>query len=147
LHRDSQRNLQEITTPHGHWIKFWYDALSRIKRAADDNGHWAEYAYDQDGMLRSVILSSGRERHYEYNGVLMTRITDEKGRVLLQNWYDDRFLIRQQFGDGAIYAYKYDWPEEQYFPREVTVILPNGTRQKVTVGNSVPDFVKNPQAH
>jgi len=147
LHRDPQRNLQEILTPHGHWIRFSYDELSRIKRAEDDSGRWAEYAYNQDGMLKSVILSSGRERHYEYNGVLMTRITDEKGRALLQNWYYDRFLMRQQFGDGAIYAYKYDWPEEQHFASSVTVILPNGKRQEVSGANYVPDFVKNPQAH
>jgi YD repeat-containing protein len=36
LKRDSQRNLQEIRTPHGHWIRFGYDDLSRITRAEDD---------------------------------------------------------------------------------------------------------------
>jgi YD repeat-containing protein len=25
LRRDPQRNLQEIRTPHGHWIRFAYD--------------------------------------------------------------------------------------------------------------------------
>jgi len=38
LHRDPQRNLQEIKTPHGHWIRFSYDDSSRIKRAEDDAG-------------------------------------------------------------------------------------------------------------
>ena len=40
LLRDSQRNLREIRTPHGHWIRFSYDGLSRIARAEDDAGHW-----------------------------------------------------------------------------------------------------------
>jgi hypothetical protein len=31
---------------------------------------------------------------------MMTRITDEKGQVLLQNWYQSKILTRQQFGNG-----------------------------------------------
>jgi YD repeat-containing protein len=143
LHRDPQRNLQEITTPHGHWIRFSYDDLSRIKRAEDDAGHWAQYEYSGDGMLKSVITSSGRERHYEYNGVLMTQITDERGRVLLHNWFQQRFLERQQFGNGAIYSYQYDWAPDEYYPRRVWVTLPDQTKRELSVGASVPEFLKN----
>jgi len=68
LKRDGKRNLQEISTPHGHWLRFSHDDLSRIKRAEDDAGEWAEYDYNSDGMLATVILSSGRQRHYGYEG-------------------------------------------------------------------------------
>src|SRR6202166_2348021 len=104
LRRDPQRNLQEIKTPHGHWIRFNYDDLSRIKRAEDDAGHWAQYEYNSDGMLEAATLSSGRQRQYEYDGALMTRIINERGRVLLRNWYESGVLTRQQFENGAIYS-------------------------------------------
>jgi YD repeat-containing protein len=32
LRHDPQRNLQEIRTPQGHWIRFAYDDQSRLKR-------------------------------------------------------------------------------------------------------------------
>lgn len=143
LKRDPRRNLQEIRTPHGHWIRFSYDDSSRIKRAEDDAGHWAQYEYNADGMLKSAVLSSGRERHYEYDGVLMTQITDENGRLLIRNWFRQRFLIRQQFGNGAVFVYSYDWPRDEYYPRKVLVTLPDATKREVRVADSVPEFVKN----
>ena len=143
LKRDPRRNLQEIRTPHGHWIRFTYDDSSRIKRAEDDAGQWAQYEYNGDGMLTSAILSSGRERHYEYDGVLMTQITDENKRLLLRNWFRQRFLIRQQFGSGAVFVYSYDWPSDEYYPRKVLVTLPDPTKREVRVADSVPEFVKN----
>jgi YD repeat-containing protein len=143
LHRNPQRNLQEIATPHGHWIRFSYDDFSRIKRAEDDAGHWAQYQYNDAGMLKSAILSSGRERHYDYNGVLMTQITDESGHMLIHNWYWQRFLQRQQFGNGAVYSYRYDWAPDETFPKRVWVTLPDRTRRELSVTDSVPEFVRN----
>jgi YD repeat-containing protein len=143
LRRDPQRNLQEIETPHGHWIRFSYDDSSRIKRADDDAGHWAQYEYNADGMLKSAMLSSGRERHYEYDGVLMTLIKDENEHVLLHNWFRERFLQRQQFGNGAVYSYSYDWAPDEYYPKRVWVTQPDKTTRDLSVGASVPEFVKN----
>ncbi len=148
LRRDGQRNLQEIRTPHGHWIRFGYDALSRITRAEDDAGRWARYEYNADGMLSHAVLSSGRERHYEYQGTLMTEIKDENGRVLLHNWYESGTLIRQQFGNGAaVYSYSYDWAPNRYYPDKVVVTLPDHTQRDVQVADSVPEFVKNYDRH
>jgi len=143
LHRDPQRNLQKIRTPHDHWISFSYDDLSRIKQAGDDAGHWARYEYNQDGMLKSAILSSGRERHYDYNGTRMTRIADETGRVLLRNWYDSEVVIQQQFANGAVYQYAYGWAPDRYYPDKVVVTLPDSAKREVRVADSVPEFVKN----
>jgi hypothetical protein len=98
-------------------------------------------------MLESVIFSSGRERHYDYDGVLMTRVTDENGRVLIRNWYTQRFLQKQQFGNGGVYSYSYDWPHDEYFPRKVDVTLPDGASRELSVGGSVPEFVRNNQRH
>jgi YD repeat-containing protein len=143
LRRDPRRNLQEIRTPHGHWIRFAYDDQSRIKRAEDDAGNWAKYEYNSDGMLENATLSSGRQRQYGYDGALMTRITDEKGHVLLQNWYQSKILMRQQFGNGETYSYTYDWKPDRYYPDKVVVTLPDRTRRDVNVAGAVPEFVKN----
>jgi len=143
LRRDPQRNLQEIKTPHGRWIKFNYDDLSRIKRAEDDAGHWAQYEYNSDGMLEAATLSSGRQWHYEYDGALMTRIINEKGRVLLRNWYESGVLMRQQFENGAIYSYSYDWAPNRFYADKVVVTLPDQTKRDVSVAGAVPEHFKN----
>jgi YD repeat-containing protein len=143
LRRDPQRNLQEIKTPHGHGIKFTYDDLSRIKQAEDDAGHWARYEYNSDGMLKSAILSSGRERHYDYDRTHMITIADETGRILLRNWYQRECVIRQEFANGMVYRYAYDWPKGRYYPNKVVVTMPNFTNREVHVADSVPEFVQN----
>jgi YD repeat-containing protein len=143
FHRDPQRNLQEIRTPHGHWIRFKFDDLSRIVQGEDDAGKWTRYSYNSDGMLTDVVLSSGRERHYTYQGTLMIQITNEKRNVLLRNWYDGSLLIRQQFGQGEIYSYEYQWPRNTYCPEKVVVTLPDEATKEVQVCDSVPNFVRN----
>jgi hypothetical protein len=87
--------VQEIRTPRGHWIKFDYDALSSITGAANDVGAWALYEYNSDGMLEDGKVSSGRQPHYQYEGVLMTQVSDESGRVLIKNSYE-RGLLKTQ---------------------------------------------------
>lgn len=143
LHRDPQRNLQEIRTPHGHWIKFTYDDSSRIVKAENDAGKWTRYTYNSDGMLADAIFSSGRERHYTYQGALMTQISDEKKNVLLRNWYNNSLLVRQQFGDGENYSYEYDWLQNTYCPDKVVVTLPHYATKEIRVCDWVPDLVRN----
>jgi YD repeat-containing protein len=143
LDRDPQRNLKQITTPHGHWIRFTYDNSSRITRAEDDAGHWARYEYNAQGMLSSAVLSSGRERHFDYSGVLMTWVTDEKKQILVHNWFNGRFLYRQQFFGGKVYSYRYNWKQEQTYPRAVYLTLPDNSEKTLSVESSVPEFVKS----
>jgi len=73
----------------------------------------------------------------------MTEVRDESGHVLIHNWYWQRFLQRQQFGNGGVYSYSYDWPHDQYFPRKVGITLPDGTFRELSVADSVPEFVRN----
>lgn len=143
LKRDGRRNLQEIRTPHAHWIKFNYDDLSRIKRAETDAGDSAQYEYNRNGMLATVVLSSGRQRHYEYEGTLMTQISDEGGHMLVHNSYESGLLKRQDFGNGEIYSYSYDWAPNTYYPNKVAVTLPDRSTRELSIANSVPEFVKN----
>jgi hypothetical protein len=94
-------------------------------------------------MLTGVVLSSGRERQYTYQGVLMTEVSDETKNVLLRNWYDHTLLIKQQFADGETYSYAYDWPEDTHSPNQVEVTLPRGTTKAIKVRDSIPYYVLN----
>jgi hypothetical protein len=145
LRRNGKRELQEISTPHGHWIRFVYDRLSRIVWAADDAGNAARYIYNPRGMLADVIFSSGRERHYEYDGALMTQIADERGHVLVRNFYNGPALVRQDFGNRQVYSYRYDGASSRRYIEKVAVRLPDGSRQVVATANDVPDYDKNPR--
>jgi YD repeat-containing protein len=143
MRRDSQRNLQEIKTPHGRWIRFQYDDFARIVHAEDDAGNWAAYSYNPNGMLTDVIISSGRKRHYQYDGVLMTQISDEHGRVLLRNSYESEVLVRQEFGNGTSYSYDYQWARKGTYVESVVISSANGTKKTVWVADSIPEHVKN----
>ena len=94
-------------------------------------------------MLTSAVLSSGRERHYEYEGTFMTNASDEKGHNLVHNWYDRGYLKGQDFGQGEVYSYSYDWSSTAYYPAKVRVTSPDFTTKELSVADSVPDFVKN----
>jgi len=142
LKRDPVRNLEEIRTPRGHWMRFTYDDSRRITRAETDAGDWARYTYNSNGMLESAILSSGRERHYAYDGDLMTSVGDERGCLLVRNTYDRGILIRQEFPNGAVYSYEYDVPNHRY-PDNVTVTLPDRTTREISVAGSVPEHLKD----
>ena len=142
--RDEQRNLLEIRTPHQRSIKFKYDGQSRITHAEDDQGNWADYRYNENGMLIDAILSSGHQRHYSYDGVLMTMIEDENKKVLLRNSFQGRVLIRQDFGNGRIYSYFYTPSIDEHYFGNVEVTQPDGTTINVGTGDYVPNIVKNP---
>jgi len=142
LQRDGKRDLQEILSPHGHWIKFQYDQQSRITRADDDAGNWAKYVYNLDGMLSDVTLSSGREGHYSYQKREMTRVMDESGKVLVQNWYDNSMVVRQDFPNGVICSYRYRWAPHARYPLSVGVRINGGAEQEVRVAGAIPEYVQ-----
>jgi YD repeat-containing protein len=145
LLRDARRNLTEILTPHGRWIRFTYDPQDRIIRAETDRGDWAQYTYNGDGVMSDAVFSDGRQRHYQYDGYLMTSITDGTGRVLLQNSYERGNLSGQRFANGDTYSYHYDWSQNGSWVERATVTLPNGSTQQVSTGSAVPDIVRNPR--
>lgn len=145
LRRDGQRNLQEILTPHGHWIRFTYDDKSRITKAEDDSGKWVRYEYGADrfGMLLHVIHSSGEERHYEYQGVLMAAILDRDRHILLRNSYQSGVLTRQVYANGDVFEYRYIWNAKRTYAEKVVVTLPSHKQEEIEAGDSVPEYVRN----
>jgi YD repeat-containing protein len=149
LQRGPQRDLVEILTPHGHWIKFQHDDRARILRADDDAGNWTKYEYNSDGMLSDVTSSSGRQRHYAYNKTWMTRVADEKGNVLVRNFYDAGMIVREEFAGGSVFSYRYRYADKARYPYAVEVAFmrttpfPNRNLTAVRVANAIPEYVRN----
>jgi YD repeat-containing protein len=142
LQRDPQRNLREILTPHGHWIKFTYDDQARITRAEDDGGKWVKYGYNRYGMLIYATNSSGQERHYEYQDALITAIADEHSHILLRNRYRSGVLASQQYANGELYEYSYTWSAKQTYAEKVLITLPDGNVHEVWVADAVPEYLR-----
>lgn len=143
LVRDTDHKLQEVQTPHGHWIKLTYNDQGWITRAEDDLGQWVTYLYSSDGMLTNAISSAGKKRHYEYEGINLTVVRNEEEKILLANSYSQNRVMAQQFADGQVYRYDYHWSANYQYADSVTIQYPNGTEQTIDTGSSVPDYVRS----
>jgi hypothetical protein len=100
-----------------------------------------KYSYNSDGMLEWVIRSDGAERRYEYDGRLMTAAFDERGRTLVRNAYRSGLVVRQQYGNGDVYTYDYDWTPGARFASGVVVTLPDQSQKTLDVTGSVSEFL------
>jgi hypothetical protein len=93
-------------------------------------------------MLLAAIRSSGEERHYQYQGVLMTTITNERGVVLLRNTYASGVLTRQEYGNGDTYEFSYTWNAKKTYTEKAIVTLPDHSAQEVPTADSVSGYLK-----
>ena len=143
LIRDRQRNLKEIRTPSGHWIKFSYDGQARVTRAEDHEGRWVEYAYNPEGMLADVTHSDARARHYTYLGDLLTSARDEQDRVLIRNSYRDARVVRQDYSNGDSYRIDYTMAANRLYAEEARVVLPDGSVRSFRTEDSVQWVIKS----
>jgi YD repeat-containing protein len=142
LNRDRQRNLKEIRTPHGRWIRFEHDNQARIIKAEDDGGNFVQYGYNRAGLLTGVKSSSGAARHYVYDGSYMSDVLDERGRLLVHNLYQGRVLIGQEFANGDVYRYRYTWSPNGYYADTVVVTLPDKSEKVISPAETVPDYIR-----
>jgi YD repeat-containing protein len=142
LRRDNQRNLREILTPHGHWIRFEQDNQGRITEAIDDRANSVQYGYNRDGMLIYARRSSDMSLRYEYDGSEMTTVSDDQGRILVRNWYESNVLIAQQFANRDIYKYRYIWYRGMHFADRVVITLPDHSEKEISLEQTVPDYVR-----
>ncbi len=137
LERNQNRTLKQVADDRGHWLAFTYDNSERVTRLVNDQGDWVRYLYNEQGLLAAVMHPGGDERHYVYHGGRMTSITDEKGRVLLQNEYDGTFLHQQQYADGSIYEYTYILDIKGTYADRVTVTGPDHQSQTFSAAADV----------
>ncbi len=116
LRRDDARNLIELRSPSGHWIRFGHDGLNRIIEAIDDAGNVRKYSYLADGHLGTISNASRVLYHFVYDSFLnspgfptelMSAIMDGSGRYILQNKYVNGQVVEQRLADGSVYRYKY----------------------------------------
>jgi YD repeat-containing protein len=145
LIRDRKRNLREIRGPSGASIKLIYDEQDRIVRAEDGLGHSTSYNYNSSGFLTDVVNSDGTIRYYWYENGLLTFIRDQQRRLLLRNFYDNGWVIRQQFGNGDTIRYSYDFSPNSpnhYYAERVILTLPDGSLRQIPIGDSVSEVYK-----
>ena len=135
LQRDNHRNLEQVVSPSGRIVSFKYDGADRISTAVDDAGNVRKYSYDSTGHLETVADVSHVLYRFEYADLLhspgydpylMTRIIDGKGRVLLQNSYENGRMSAQKLANGDLYKYGYI-----FVKNEIVETIVNGPNGKV----------------
>ncbi len=127
----SGSSITQITSPHGRWVKFSYDASNRITEITDNGGQHLNYAYTE-GLLTSATDAAGRKTEYEYNGSgQMTSVTDARGNKYLETDYDASGRVEKQTtGDGATFEFAYDLNEGGEV-EAATVTDPRGSQREV----------------
>jgi YD repeat-containing protein len=100
LTRAPNGDLQEITSPSGHWIRLAYNNLGQVASAADDAGDRADYLYDSKSYLQTV-LSAGRETNYTYDpsGILVGVSTPNSFDLLYEHNQAEKSLQLTMNGD------------------------------------------------
>jgi YD repeat-containing protein len=103
--RDSDRNLDKLTSPAGHSISFEHDARSRVVMAATDTAQAVRYAYDAGGRLRAVTAGD-RVTRFGYDDLNLTSVDVSGKRVLAVAYKDDR-VASLTAADGRTYTFNY----------------------------------------
>jgi YD repeat-containing protein len=132
LKRDQQRELEQLISPSGHTITFKYDGAHRIIEATGDTGSTRKYSYDSTDHLESVADASHVLYRFKYAALLhlagydpylMTAVVDRKGKVLLQNIYNDTDggrISEQRLANGDVYRYEYIFVKQNIVETIVT---------------------------
>ena len=113
----SGSNLTQITDAVGRSVTFQYDGSGRVITATDPLNRSWRYRYDVTpvayGILDSVTDPLGNITVYNYSipaGIRLSSITDPNGNVVKQISYDSGGrVIRQQFADGGVETYDYQF--------------------------------------
>lgn len=105
-----------------HYIQFHCDNQHHITRTETDTGQWRKYKYNNNRMITDVVGPEGLLRHYLYDSQLMTQVQDGHCKVLLQNSYQNGYLIAQEFAGGKVFRYTYRFNMD---PEIVVITMPN----------------------
>jgi RHS repeat-associated protein len=134
LHFDSTGNLASMTDDYGNALQWTYDGNGRVQHVQDQAGSGRSFDvfWGADGRVSSVRDSSGRQVQYTYNASgalatvtdaashvttysyfqgrfspLLTRITDNWGRVITDVTYDTADRVHTYTDSGETYTYTY----------------------------------------
>src|SRR5262249_2987933 len=97
--RDRDRNLEQLTSAGGPFIRFAHDNQSRVTAATDDRGRSVRYDYDPGGRLFAVSASQ-RALRYGYADIDLLTIDDGARRVLQVHQDADRRVSQLDLQDG-----------------------------------------------
>jgi RHS repeat-associated protein len=102
--------VQQVTSPNGRYLQFFYDAGNRINQVVDNIGRSVSYTYDSSGRLATATDADGNTESYGYdptsNG--MSLVTDKRGNAKLQNVFDGNGRVTQQtLADGSVWKFSY----------------------------------------
>jgi RHS repeat-associated protein len=127
----SGEDITQITSPHGRWVKFSYDASHRITELTDNGGRHIKYTYTS-GRLSKVEGLGGRTTEYEYDASgRMKAIINGRGNKYLQVAYDANGRVEKQTaGDGATFSFAYTLKESGKV-EATTITDPLGNQRKV----------------
>ena len=103
-------DITRVTSPHGRWIGYTYDASGRVVKAQDNIGRAVNYTYDATGHLATVTNAAGGVTTYGYDtSGRMTTLEDARGITFLTNTYDATTgrVIRQETPDGGVFTFAY----------------------------------------
>jgi RHS repeat-associated protein len=128
-------NIMRITSPNNRWIAFTYDASNRITQVTDNIGRTVSYAYNTSGELVSVTDPGGGVTQYTYeadNSHRMIALQDARGNVVLENYYDQNRVARQEVGgEDNLYRFSYTVNGNGIII-QTDVIDPRGTIRRVS---------------
>jgi RHS repeat-associated protein len=102
-------NILKVTSPHGRFIEFAYDASDRIIEATDNIGRTVGYEYDASGRLWKVTDAAGGVTEYTYDSShRMLTIKDARGITYLTNQYDaNGRVVLQTQANTTTYQFAY----------------------------------------
>jgi RHS repeat-associated protein len=134
-------NIVQITSPHGHWVKFAYNGLGDVAEIKDNAGRNLKYAYNTTnfgaGLLESATDPAGRATKYEYDSTGdMTSITDPRGNKYLETAYNEHDMVSKQTNiEGGVYEFSYALNGASEV-ESTTVTDPRGNKRKVTFNSA-----------
>jgi RHS repeat-associated protein len=126
-------NITQITSPHGRWVRFTYDASNRITQARDNGGRTVGYTYDASGRLATATDAASRVTTYGYNASnQMTSVKNGRNNTYVTVGYDTNGrVLSQTAGDGGTYGFVYALDGSGHVT-STTVTDPRTYQRKVT---------------
>lgn len=126
-------NITSITSPHGRWAKFKYNASNDITEITDNNGRKLKYAYNKAGLLESASDPAERTMKYEYDSSGdMTSVTDPRGNKYIETKYESHDRVsKQKMANGGTFEFSYALNGEGNV-ESTTVTEPRESKRKVT---------------
>jgi uncharacterized protein RhaS with RHS repeats len=143
LLRHYLRNLKTIETPNRRHLTLTVDIQGRVVRAEDQEQHRVDYSYGPAGVLTDVSYADGRARHYTYDGPLLMSVRDEAGRLLIDNTYSRRKLVRQTYANGTSWSIRYDVAPNGLYATRAVVETSDGARHEIPTEDFVTRWIRN----